>query len=98
MYKNWLKKRLKKSKTFTEADIIKNEIKRIDSYEELKKHKEVNVMKKKDALKIILEYYYENKEIAKKDEYDYKYFQGVLCAIRYILINVYGFKQNDNRF
>ena len=53
-------------------------------------------MKKKEAIKLILEYYYN----CKTDKLWAKtaYAKGHLCAIRYILINVYEFKDNDKRF
>ena len=53
-------------------------------------------MKKQDAIKLILEYY----NNLKVDCFISKtaYGNGHLCAIRYILIDVYGFKQNDERF
>lgn len=53
-------------------------------------------MKKKDVIKLILDYYYGMKtdKIWSKTAYA----KGHLCALRYILINVYGFNQNDKRF
>ena len=58
-------------------------------------------MLKKDAIKLILEYYNGLKHellYFTQNNMNTDYLDGQLCAIRYILINVYGFKQNDDRF
>lgn len=58
-------------------------------------------MLKKDAIKLTLEYYNGLKQESLyfvMNNMNTGYLDGQLSAIRYILINVYGFKQNDERF
>ncbi len=53
-------------------------------------------MNKKEVIQSILEHYYDIKTDTMWSRTAYG--RGYLCAVRYILIDIYGFKQNDKRF